>query len=89
VLWLRRNGIEWGDRTCREAAHHSLDMVKWVLEQGAPWHSGACTTAAYAGKYEVVKFAESMGLPYDRKECKRLKERRKKINAWKALAHRE
>jgi hypothetical protein len=89
ILWLRRNGIEWGDKTCKEAAHYSVGMVKWVLDQGAPWHRDACATAVYAGKCEVVKFAKSMGLPYDRKECKRLKELRKKINAWKAQAHRE
>jgi hypothetical protein len=73
VMRLLEIGAHWPANVTEAAAEHSLDMLEWVLDQGAPWSPRACIKALMKGHFNVTEVADRRGLAYDYAQCRALK----------------
>jgi hypothetical protein len=73
ILRLLEIGAQWHDGVTEAAAEHSLEMLEWVLDRGAPWSKYACVKAIRKGYADVTKVADRRGLEYDTAYCNALK----------------
>ena len=56
--------------TCSIAAYGgSLDLVKYLHENGCPWDKYTCSSAAFYGSIDILKYARENGCPWDTKTC--------------------
>ena len=63
-------GAEWGERDVMELAaiRGDLDLIKWLRSQDPPceWNKKACTAAAWANHFDLLRLLVSMGCPIEK-----------------------
>ncbi|QDZ25228.1 hypothetical protein HOP50_16g77740 [Chloropicon primus] len=72
--WLRSEGCEFGEGTCRGAARGGhLNVLQWARSQDppCPWNVWTCHKAAEGGHLDVLQWARSQDppCPWSRTEC--------------------
>ena len=70
LRWSVKSGHRLCGRTVSAAAEHgSLDVLKYLHENGCPWDEDTCYLAACAGNLDVLKYARENGCPWDARTC--------------------
>ena len=61
LKWLRGDGFEWCNRTCRNAVQHGhVEVLRWARQKGCPWDADTRDLAA-----EKLGYTDSFGHLYD------------------------
>ena len=47
----------------------SVALLRWARENGCPWDTRTCATAAAGGQLEVLQWARENGCPWDERTC--------------------
>jgi hypothetical protein len=66
-----KKAVELGaptDHVCFYAAGH-LEVLRWARENGCPWNSNTCSSAANGGHFEILKWARENGCPWGSSTC--------------------
>jgi hypothetical protein len=64
-----RKGLPLTPELCAEAAKGDLETLQWLRQQGCPWDSLTCATAAKANRKDIIEWARENGCPWDGTAC--------------------
>lgn len=67
----RAAGCPWNKATCINVAAQTgnFAVVKWVWQNGCPWHVDVCSLAAKGGHLGVLQFVRRNGCPWNQFTC--------------------
>ena len=67
LKWARVNNLDWSANTCslRSPIMDDLPALQYLHENGCPWDSSTCSSAALNGHFPALQYLHENGCPWD------------------------